>query len=430
MAYGDDIDGLNAGHRYNLDGDANDALTANNGTNSGGLFTGVPLTRDATNSWITNGLSDRITLPGSATNINGTMARKCVAGWYMNTGFQAPPTRIYGEGTTTTCYQIVMGFGNNSMFEVVEPTNFPNGLQIYGPALVPFREYHFCGIFSGNAHDNEVKFFVDGVEQTDAQPSDRQPDTADLNSRSPIEIGDPAGAVGIGGGTVIQQATRNGAYQYWSMWGDSADALLSNNDVRVILFERGALANTTVISNTEVNMQTYVDTIADQDNAACCIEVEEVTGGGDFSLTSNVVFDSLSSIHVRYNGNTSGLTWINIDDGNASIGSAPFGGIITLATRQTLTVTVLDAANNAVIEGARVYIEADSGGDLSTGTEIMNTTTNSSGVATATHDYTSDQPIIARVRKTGSSPYYKTGEIGGPLTSIPLNETVLVVPDE
>ena len=181
-------------------------------------------------------------------------------------------------------------------------------------------------------------------------------------------------------------------------------------------------------------MQTALDAIADsQGDSPCCIEVEAVSGGGDFTLTSDKIFDGLASIHFRYNGTADTLTVVNIDDtqlGNASIGAAPFGGSITIATRQTLTITAKDNATGSVISGARVYIKADSGGDLPVGTEIMNTTTNGSGVATVTFDFTNDQPITGYVRKGSSSVYYKEASIGGSITATPLDLTILMVEDE
>lgn len=146
-------------------------------------------------------------------------------------------------------------------------------------------------------------------------------------------------------------------------------------------------------------------------------------------MADNITFDPLSSIHVQYTG-TGTLTWVNDNGADASIGSTPNGGTLIIADRQTLTVTVKDAATSAVVVGARVFIEADTGGDLAAGTVIMNTTTNGSGVATATFDYTSDQPIIGWVRKGTSSPYYKEGSLPDTLTSTALDTIVLMVKDE
>lgn len=430
--YTEDIANLGADHHWIFDGDSTDEIGSANGTDSSVIYTDSAIAKDATNCMTTNAIAgDRVSLPTTTTINNSAQDRKAVCDWFEATSFNAHPVRIYGEGTEATVFQFCMGYGNNLILECTEPTNFATGLQIFGPPMVPNRVYHLCGIFSGNGHDNEIKLFVDGVEQTNADPSDRQPDTADLNLRGVGEFGDPAGTVGLGGAVVIQQAATNGRYQHWAAWGDEADALLTDTEIRETLFERGALAEETITTDTEANMQTDVDALpASIGDAPCCIEVEAVTGGGDFTLTSDTTFDELASIHVRYNGTADTLTWINTGSGDASIGSAPFGGTLVIKNRQTLTVTVVDAVTGSAIQDAYCYIEADTGGPETAGTVIMSTTTNASGVATATFDYESDQPIIGYIRKGTSSTYYKQNSIGGPLTSIPLDVTVQLVPDE
>ncbi len=431
MAYRDDISALGADHHYDFDGDALDQIGSVNGTNSGCIFSDSAITLDATNCMTTDGLTDRITLATTTEINNSAQARKAVCGWFQPTAFQAPPTRIYGEGTNTTCFQFCMGYGNQLVFECTEPTNFPDGLQVFGPSLQPNRTYHICGIFLGNSNGNEVKLFVDGVEQTVASPTDRQPDTASLDARGVAEFGDPAGTTGLGGDVILQQASRNGKYAHWVTWGDEADADLTDTEVRETLFERGALADNVVETAILATMQADLDAITvAQGDSALNVDVQPITGGGDFQLTSDLTFDPLSSIHFRYTGTADTLTIVNVSGGDASIGSAPFGGSIVIATRQTLTVTVLDINTGSPVSGARCYIEADTGGDLAAGTEIMNTTTNGSGVATVTFDYTNDQPIIGRVRQGTSSTYYKTGIISGPLTATALDQTVLMIPDE
>jgi len=430
LAYRNDISALGADHHWIFDGNSNDNIGTANGVDTTMIYTDAAISKDATNCATTDALTDRITLPTTITINNSAQARKAIAGWFETTAYQAPPTRIYGEGTQLTCFQFCMGFGNNLIFEVTEPTNFATGLQIYGLALIPNRVYHLCAIFSGNAYDNLIKLFVDGVLQTDADPVARQPNTASLDSRGVGEFGDAVGTTGLGGGVVLQQASRNGRYQHWAAWGDTVNALLTDTEVRVTLFERGALAQNTITTGTQVAMQTSVDSLSNQINAPCCVEVEAVTGGGNFQLTSPITYDSKASIHVRYNGIADTLTWVNTSGGNASIGSAPFGGTLIIATRQTLTITVKDATDKTAISGARVYMKADVGGDLAVGTVIMNTTTNISGVATISYDYTNDQPIIAYVRKGSVSKFYSEASIDGPLTSTPFNAIVLMVLDE
>lgn len=430
MAYRDDISALGADHHWDFDGDSLDQIGSVNGTDTSIIYTDSAIAEDATNCATTNALTDRITLPTTTEINNSAQQRKAVCGWYQTTAIQAPPTRIYGEGDQTTFFQFMMSLGNASMFEAGEGGTT---LQIFGPVLVPDRSYHLCGIFLGNTQGNELKFFVDGVEQTNAEPADRQPDNADLNARGVGEFGDPAGTVGVGGGVVLLQAARNGRYQHWATWGDEADADLTDTEVRVELFEKGALAENTISSDTEANMQTALDALGNQDNAALNIEIEAVSGGGDFTLElDGQTFDDLASMHIRYNGTADNLTIINTNGANADSSkcNAPFGGTLTVATEVTLTITALDVNDNSAISGARVYIEADSGGDLAAGTEIANTTTNGSGIATISFNYTSDQPIIGRVRKGSASPFYKTSPITGPITSSGLTQTILMIPDE
>jgi hypothetical protein len=422
---------LNPDHSYSMDGNANDGTGSANGTNSGGIFTEAAIAEDATNCYTVNGLTDRVTLPTTTTINNSAQTQKCVAGWFETTAFQAPPSVVYGEGDNATNFQFVFGFGNNLLFECTEPTNFPDGLQIYGPPFVPNRIYHICGIFLGNSNGNEVKLFVDGVEQTNADPTDRQPDTADLNSRGVGIFGDPSGTVGIGGDVVLQQAAHNGRYNHWYIW-DGADADLTDTEIRETLFELGALAGSTISTGTEAAMQTSLDALADsvRPDEPLNIRVEEVTGDGDVSLDAdNITHNSLASIHVQYLGSGT-LTWRNTNGSNASIGSTPNGGTITFATPVNLTITCLDAATNAVIEGARVLMEADSGGPLTSGTDILTGATNASGQITGTFDYTSDQPVTGRIRKGTSSPYYVTAAISSTITSSGLDITIFMVPDE
>lgn len=432
MTITSDIAALGADHHWDFDGDSLDQIGAVNGTDISVIYTDGAITREQTNCMTTDALTDRVTLATTTEINNSAQARKAVMGWFETTAFQAPPTRIYGEGNQTTAFQFCMGFGNNLIFECIEPTNFPLGLQVYGPPLVPNRVYHLCGIFLGNTQGNEVKLFVDGVEQFNADPANRAPGTASLDARGVAEFADPVGTTGLGGGVILQQAPRNGRYQHWATWGDEVDADLTDSEIRVTMFERGALAEETISTGTIGAMQTALDalTVANP-NAACNVEIEAVTGGGDFTLTSDLTFDALASIHFRYNGTADMLTIINVSGGDASIGAAPFGtGNIVIATRQTLTITVRDLVTNAAIAGARCYIEAAAGGDLPVGTEILNDITNGSGIITVIHDFTNDQPIVGRVRISTTSPRYKTGVIGGPLTSTALNQTVLLVRDD
>ncbi len=431
MTVAADISGLGADHHWDFDGDSLDQIGSVNGTDTSILYTSAAIAEDATNCAETNAVADRVSIPTTTEINNSAQARKAVCGWYAATAIQNPPKNIYGEGDATQAFRFILGWGNYVVFEV-DSANFT--LQIFGDvALAVNRPYHLCMVFENSTYGNELRAYLDGIEQLNAEPTNRQPGANTLPARSVAEFGDPAGTVAVGGTAVILIAPINGKWNHWATWGDEADAVLTDSEVRVTLFERGALAEDTVSTDTEANMQIAMDALTVSRPDECLgVEVAAVTGAGDFEITSDLVFDDLTSMHVRYNGSADTLRIVNVSGGNATDAKcgAPYGGVIEVATRQTLTITVKDLDTGAAVVGARCYIKADTGGDLAVGTEIMNDTTNGSGIATVTHDYTSDQPIIGWIRKGSASPLYKEGIISGPLTSTALNQTVLMVSDE
>ncbi len=95
-----------------------------------------------------------------------------------------------------------------------------------------------------------------------------------------------------------------------------------------------------------------------------------------------------------------------------------------------LSVTALSAADLSEIQNARVYLEAAAGGDLNPGDVILNALTDADGNLTDTFAYTNPQPVVGRVRKGTSAPYFKTGLIAGTITDEGLTTTVFLVPDE
>jgi hypothetical protein len=441
MAYSSDISSLGADHHWKFDGNSNDAIGSVTATDTGMAYTGSPIAEDATNSALMNARGDRVSLANTTTISNSIQARKAVCGWFMVDAKELPSCRIYGEGNNTTTFQFIIFPGNSIMLEIRDDTNFQ--VQIYSDiAVANSRAYHLCGILEGSGYGNEVRFYIDGVEQTAADPSDRQPDDASLAARNPAEFGDPAGTVGINGVALLMQSPGdnrtdeqviNAYYQHWAAWGDKADAVLTDTEVRETLFERGALADVTISSGTESAMQTALDAYADtvRGDAPLCIEVEAVSGGGDFTLDlDNITFNALASCHVRYNGTADTLTLRNTNGSDCSIVSAPFGGTIEVFTEVVVKVTVKSASDLSVVVGARVLLEADTGGDLTAGTDIISAETNASGIATVDFDYSSNQPVVGVVRKGSSSTYFQEGTITGTITEDGFDLTILLVEDE
>ncbi len=340
--YSDFLAALGADHHWDFDGDSLDQIGSVNGTNTSISFAASAIAEDATNCAETNATGDRVAL-ATTTNINNSaQERKCVMGTFMTTAVQPPPKRIYGEGNNTTCFQLVMWVGNFTMFEATEPTNFPDGLQVYGPRAELNRAYHFTMIFEGNNYGNEIRFYVDGVEMVDADPADRQPDTASLDARGVAEFADPAGTVGVGGNVVLLNAPVNGRYNHWATWGDKAEAVLTDAQAREA-FEKSCLANQTISTGTESAMQTALDAIDNEEkgNHPCCIRIEGNTGDTDFTLEGKgITYDSRASIHVQYTG-TATLTWRDNIDSNTTIFSTIRGGTIVVERETSLTLNGL-----------------------------------------------------------------------------------------
>ena len=160
-----------------------------------------------------------------------------------------------------------------------------------------------------------------------------------------------------------------------------------------------------------------------------------VTVNGDLTIGTAGTYN-FSNVTVTgdiTNSDGAGNVQINASNGSSLSTSEPGtgNGLVNIVNTVTITVTARDAADSSVIEGARVFIEAAAGGDLATGTDIMNTLTNASGIAEdTTFNFTNNQPITGRVRKGTSSPYYKTSAISGTITSSGFDVTVFLVGDE
>lgn len=343
MAYSDDINALNPSHAWSFDGNANDRIGSANGTNTGGLFTGSGLCEDVSGYWTCNSINDHIDIPDTTT-INGVQDRVAFAGWFEVTGTQNPPKRVFGVGGSSAM-QIILGWGNALMFEVASAGSPSFGpLQIFGDVdLENNRPYHLCCVFEGSAYGNEFRAYLDGVEQLNAEPGNRQPNATQLPARTDFgKLGvDGIASTYVGGTAVVLLSPIEGQYNEWAVW-NGANAQLSDTEIREELFEKGAKDDVTITN------QSGLDALADtvRPNKPLCIRVDVA---GSIDLTAdNVTFDPLASIHVQYTG-TGTLNWTNTNGSNASIGSTPNGGTINFINPATLTVANL-------IDGAEVRI--------------------------------------------------------------------------
>jgi len=432
MAYSLDISELGADHHWKFDGNSNDSIGSANGTDTSISYTDTAIAKDATNCATTNAVGDRISIP-TTTDIDGSaQSRWAFGGWFSTTTTQEPPKSIAGRGNTTNAIRFILFLGNTVMAEA-DPGGSDEILQSYGPTfLADNRVYHLFARWSGSGYDNKFDFFVDGVLMTNAAPSSRAPDITTFPATSVLEFGDPAGTVSVGGTQVILNAPVNGKYQHWVTFNDGD--IPTDTEIREILFERGALADITIASDTESNMQNALDVYknTERNDAACCIEIEPVSGGGDFTLDlKNITFNNKASIHVRYNGSADTLTLRNVSGAGCSIVASPFGGSINLRTEVEVKVTTKKVSDFSIIQNVRVLLKAGAGGPLPEDTIIIDKLlTDSNGEILVNFDYESDQPVYGVARKASSSPYYVSAEINDTITENGLDITVLMVVDE
>lgn len=434
MAYRDDIQALNPDHHWIFDGDVLDAVGTADGTISGTVTTaGTVMSRDATTSMATQATTGYVQLPSLATLNSAARDRFAFGGWFSPTEIQDPPCAIWSQGPNDTGFNIVLGFGNNVIFEAWNGNTF--GLQVFTDRVLRSdydRPYHLFMLFEGNGFGNRFDAYLDGVKLTDSVGG--TPDAASMPgfTGGQNRFGN-ANLGSVGGTSVILTATVNGRYNHWASF-TGANAVISDTDIRVELFEKGARADQTISSDTEANMQTALDAFSTttRRDYPCCIEIEAVSGGGDFTLNlDDITFDDKASIHVRYNGTSGTLTLRNINGSNCSIVSAPFGGNIVLATEVNLTVNAQDSATFENIENVRVLVTADAGGPLTEGTVIIDRElTDVNGIVTTTFDYISNQPISGILRKGSVSPFYSQNSFSATITNTDLNQTVFLVRDE
>lgn len=140
--------------------------------------------------------------------------------------------------------------------------------------------------------------------------------------------------------------------------------------------------------------------------------------GADASADAAIYNNSGGAVTINAQGGSSGLTVLN--------GS---GASTTINNSVAVKVTAKTRTGTAVAD-ARVYLATDPGGtvifDGSDGTSL----TDSNGEVETTWNYTADVDVVGRVRKSSSSPYYKTGDIVATIGATGLDATVIMILDE
>ena len=160
----------------------------------------------------------------------------------------------------------------------------------------------------------------------------------------------------------------------------------------------------------------------------------EIGGAAADMDLSGVTFSGYSGTGTNapiYVNIASGTMTISIKDGGSTPTIRTAGATVNVVNAVTVKVTVRDASTGAVVEGARVYLVADVGGDLTPGDIILNALTNSSGIVQdMAFAYTNPQPVTGRARRGTGTPLYKTSPLSGIIVATGFDTTAFMVGDE
>ena len=154
----------------------------------------------------------------------------------------------------------------------------------------------------------------------------------------------------------------------------------------------------------------------------------EISTIGAYTFSGNTF-----SGYAATDGNTGNEAIYNNSGGAVTLNITTGGGTptvrngtsasTTVNNAVTITITVKDEAGSNV-QNARVAVYKSS--DM---TELMNSLTNGSGVATTSVNYVSDIPAIIRVRKSSATPKYVAVNTSGTIISTGLTATITFVAD-
>jgi hypothetical protein len=186
----------------------------------------------------------------------------------------------------------------------------------------------------------------------------------------------------------------------------------------------------TITCNTTVNPSLTVDDLKHYLHANLAKYSQDFGGKPGTEWHDLLPMSGTETIRRTYGSTLKGVRVVD-QSGN------PFAGITRMQSDSgvyysaplTLAVTVLDSSNLLPIDGARVYLKAASGGPLAVDTEIMNTITNSIGVATVLFTYSSDQPFAGIARKASSPLFYKQSSFQGVILESGIDVTILMIQD-
>jgi len=448
LPYTDVILNLKPDHFWKLNNTYNDTgITGPTRNMTSGIvgtqqFLTNKLTEDTSHCWELNSVTDRREIADSP-NMNITISSKerTIMCWIQLKGIQKSMSSLWKEGGGVQNLTFLVGQGNVLMWQLADVATTRDNVQAYSNfRLEVDRTYFIVGRYSHLDTIKESRLYIDGIKQ---DVTDGNPMTLGIfdSHSGDVTWGDPDGNLEMGTVDIAFAGQEEAWMSHFATWSDNSTNTdaggLSDTDIK-ILFERGAIPEVIITQDTEVNMQTNLDVEADTTygNVPLAVRVERVTGGGgDLELTAdNINFNSLGSLDLQWLGNSGEtLTWVNSNGGSIDTNkiSTPSGGTVIVVNDVSVKITVKDIETELNIENANIELKAASGGDLTSGDNILTGFTDSNGELEITNfRYTSNQPVIGKIRKATTGIKYKQANILSTIVSTGLDITILLIKDE
>jgi hypothetical protein len=289
------------------------------------------------------------------------LAARSFGCWVSFGSIQKAISTFYNEGGGVNNLAFSVGVGNRILAQLADTGD--DNVHVYGDIpLNTDRPYFILFTFDYN-DDNEFKFYIDGIKQSNDNGNPLTSTGNHLDSHSgDVVFGKPETNLEVFGTDVSYDGNGDMHSAHWF----SFTRQLSETEITE-LFAKGATPKYTIDQDTQSNMQSDIDLLADTEVADYPIGIQfKACTDGDFEIEfDNITFDSRCTIEISYFG-TSTLDIIMkngtvIDSDKISI---PYSGTVNLIKAPPINITCKNADTKAVIEGVRVLVLADTGGDL------------------------------------------------------------------
>jgi hypothetical protein len=325
-------------------------------------FTTNPITRGRTHAFTVSDQGQRIEPPNSNWMNGQTETTRTMGGWLRFTEVQESFVCVYEEGGGVNNLAFFIGMGGILIAQLADTSD--DNVHAYSNfKLQPNRDYQIMFRFDYTGTD-AFELLIDGVVQTTTFGNPLISAGGHLDAHSgDIGWGDAAGSLEVFGTDITFPACVTSYHNDWYTW----TSFLSESNIRSELFVKGVVADITIQTDTETNMQSDIDlyTGTSRVDSACNFRIEG-SSDGDFELSlDDITFSDSASIHIMYTG-TDVLTVVNLNGSNASITETPYGGTVNIITPSTVTVTGLVSGSEVRIYEAGTTTEI--GGIESSGT--------------------------------------------------------------